>query len=218
MRGARGVLVLGIVTLVAVGAVLFVERGPGTTEPDGEIVFPALLEQVNSVARVRVTGSEGTFTLARDGDAWVVEEKERYPADPDRVHKLLLGAAGMKRLEPKTSNPERYPKLWLEDPSGEDARSAGLALENASGAVLASWVLGDRRPSKSDAGRTELYIRVADDPQAWLVEGSVPGGDKIIDWLDRAVAPHRPRSSARGRGLPPGRRGRRGRQGGSRGQ
>ena len=51
-----------------------------------------------------------------------------------------------------------------------------------------SWVLGDRRPSKSDAGRTELYVRVADDPQAWLVEGSVPGGGKIIDWLDRVVA------------------------------
>ena len=188
MRGARTVLVLGIVTLVAVGAVLFVERGPDTPEPGGDIVFPALLEQVNSVARIRATGSEGTFTLTRDGDAWVVEEKERHPADPDRVHKLLVGAAGMKRLEPKTSDPERYPKLWLEDPTGKDARSVRLVLDDASGAVLADWVLGDRRPSKSDASRTELYIRVADDPQAWLVEGSVPGGDKIIDWLDRTVA------------------------------
>ena len=188
MRGARTVLVLGIATLVAVGAVLFVERGPDTPEPGGDIVFPALLERVNSVARVRVTGSEGTFTLARDGDAWVVEQKERHPADPDRVHKLLVGAAGMKRLEPKTSDPERYPKLWLEDPSGNDARSVRLVLEDASGAALADWVLGDRRPSKSDASRTELYIRVADDPRAWLVEGSVPGGGKIIDWLDRVVA------------------------------
>ena len=188
MRGARAVLILGVVTLVAVGAVLFVERGTDTPEPGGDIVFPALLEQVNSVTRVRVTGSEGTFAVARDGDAWVVEEKERHPADPDRVHKLLVGAAGMKRLEPKTSDPERYPKLWLEDPTGEDARSVGLVLEDASGTVLADWVLGDRRPSKSDASRTELYIRVADDPRAWLVEGSVPGGGKIIDWLDRVVA------------------------------
>ena len=93
----------------------------------------------------------------------------------------------MKRVEPKTSNPDRYPRLWLEDPSGEDAKSVRLVLEDASGSVLADWVLGDRRPSKSDASRTELYIRVADDPQAWLVEGSVPGGGKIIDWLDRAV-------------------------------
>ena len=188
MRGVRAVLVLGVVTLVAVGAVLFLEREPDTAQPGGKIVFPELLERVNSVERVRVTGSEGTFSLARDGGAWVVEEKERYRADPDRVHKLLVGAAGMKRLEPKTSDPDRYPKLWLEDPTGEDARSVGLALEDASGATLADWVLGDRRPSKSDAGRTELYIRVADDPQAWLVEGSVPGGDKVIDWLDRVVA------------------------------
>ena len=188
MRGARAVLVLAVATLVAVGAVVFVERGSDTAEHGAEIVFPALLERVNAVVRVRVTGDEGTFTLVRDGDAWVVAEKERYRADADRVHKLLLGAAGMKRVEPKTSNPERYPKLWLEEPSGKDAKSVRFVLEDASGAVLANWVLGDRRPSKSDASRTELYIRVADDPLAWLVEGSVPGGRQIIDWVDRLVA------------------------------
>ena len=188
MRGTRSVLILAVATLVAVGAVFFVERESSTEDHGGEAVFPALLEQVNSVDRVRVTGNEGAFTLARDGDRWVVEEKERYAADPDRVHKLLLGAAGMKRVEPKTSNPELYPKLWLEDPSGEDAKSVRFVLENASGAALADWVLGDRRPSKSDASRTELFIRVADNPMAWLVEGSVPGGPTIIAWVDRMVA------------------------------
>ena len=188
MRGARAVLILAVVTLVAVGGVLFVERESGPPERVDELVFPGLLERVNSVARVRVTGREGTFTLARDGERWVVEEKERYAADPDRVHRLLLGAAGMKRIEPKTSNPELYPKLWLEDPTGEDAKSVRYVLEDSSGATLANWVLGDRRPSKADATRTELYIRVAGDPPAWLVEGSVPGGPTIIDWLDRIVA------------------------------
>ena len=188
MRGSRSVLILAAVTLVAVGAVFFVERESGTVDHGGEVVFPALLEQVNSVERVRVTGHEGAFTLARDGDRWVVEEKERYAADPDRVHKLLLGAAGMKRVEPKTSNPDLYPKLWLEDPTGEDSKSVRFVLENAAGTALADWVLGDSRPSKSDAARTELFIRVADDPLAWLVEGSVPGGSTIIDWIDRMVA------------------------------
>ena len=188
MRGSRSVLILAAVTVVAVGAVFFVEQESGTVDHGGEVVFPALLGQVNSVERIRVTGHEGAFTLARDGDRWVVEEKERYVADPDRVHKLLLGGAGMKRLEPKTSNPELYPKLWLEDPTGEDSKSVRFVLENASGAALADWVLGDRRSSKSDAARTELFIRVADDPLAWLVEGSVPGGSTIIDWIDRMVA------------------------------
>ena len=188
MRGARSILILAAVTAIVVGAVLSVDRESSTAARSGEIVFPGLLDQVNSVVRVRVTGNEGKFTLARDGDTWVVEEKEHYAADPDRVHKLLLGAAGMKRVEPKTSNPELYPKLWLEDPSSKDAKSVRFVLENASDAELANWVLGDRRPSKSDASRTELYIRVADDPLAWLVEGSVPGGQKIIDWLDRPVA------------------------------
>ena len=188
MRGARSILILAAVTAIVVGAVLSVDRESSTAARSGEIVFPGLLDQVNSVVRVRVTGNEGKFTLTQDRDTWVIEEKEHYAADPDRVHKLLLGAAGMKRVEPKTSNPELYPKLWLEDPSSKDAKSVRFVLENASDAELANWVLGDRRPSKSDASRTELYIRVADDPLAWLVEGSVPGGQKIIDWLDRPVA------------------------------
>ena len=188
MRGGRSMLVLAVVTAIAVGAVLSIDREPGTVAGSGELVFPALLDRVNDVARVRVTGNEGTFTLARDGEVWVVEEKERYPAEPDTMHNLILGAAGLRRVEPKTSNPEHYPKLRLEDPAGEDAQSARFVLEDASGAELARWVLGDRRPSKSDPGRTELYIRTGDDPQAWLVEGSLPGGRTIIDWVDRLVA------------------------------
>ena len=188
MRSARSIFALAAATAVAIGAIIVVDRDSDTTDRAGEAVFPTLFEQLNSVARVRVTGSEGTFNLARSGDAWVVAEKDDYPAEPDRVHKLLVGAAGMTRVEPKTSDPERYASLWLEDPTGEDAKSVGFALENEAGTVLANWVLGNRRPSKSDASRTELYIRVAGDPQAWLAEGSVPGGGDVIDWIDRAVA------------------------------
>ena len=188
MRSARSILVLAAATAIAVVAVIVVDRESDTTERTDEVVFPTLFEQLNSVVRVRVTGREGTFNLVRSGDTWVVEEKDGYPVDPDRVHKLLVGAAGMKRVESKTSDPERYPKLWLEDPTGEDSKSVRFALENDAGTELANWVLGNRRPSKSDATRTELYIRVADDPIAWLAEGSVPGGQGIIDWIDRDVA------------------------------
>ena len=188
MRSARSIFALAAATAIAIGAIIVVDRGSDTTERAGEVVFPNLLGQVNSVVRVRVTGSDGTFSLTRHGDAWAVEEKDGYPADPDRVHKLLVGAAGMTRVEPKTSDPDRYPKLWLEEPTGEGAKSVRFSLENEAGAVLAGWVLGNRRPSKSDASRTELYIRVGDDPLAWLAEGSVPGGSDIVDWIDRAVA------------------------------
>ena len=188
MRSARSTLVLAAATAIAVVAVIVVDRESDTTERTDEVVFPTLFEQLNSVVRVRVTGREGIFNLVRSGDTWVVEEKDGYPVDPDRVHKLLVGAAGMKRVESKTSDPERYPKLWLEDPTGEDSKSVHFALENDAGTELANWVLGNRRPSKSDATRTELYIRVADDPMAWLAEGSVPGGQGILDWIDRGVA------------------------------
>ena len=188
MRGSRTILILAALTAVVGGAALFMDREPSAIARGGELVFPALLDQVNSVARVRVTGSEGAFTLGRNSGRWVVEEKEGHPADPDKMHTLILGAAGMKRVEPKTSNPGLYSRIWLEDPTGKDAKSARFVFEDAAGAELADWVLGNRRPSKSDPARTEFYIRVGEDPQAWLVEGSMPSARTTIDWVDRLVA------------------------------
>ena len=86
MRSARSILVLAAATAIAVGAVIVVDRDSDTTERAGEVVFPTLFEQLNSVVRVRVTASEGTFNLVRSGDTWGVEEKDGYPVDPDRVH------------------------------------------------------------------------------------------------------------------------------------
>ena len=188
MRSGRSILVLAVVTAVAVGAVLSIDREPGTVAGSGELVFPALLDRVNDVARVRVTGNEGTFTLARDGEAWVVEEKERYPAEPDRMHNLILGAAGSGGSSRRRAIPSTTRSSGSKIPPARTRSRPASCSKTHRGAELARWVLGNRRPSKSDPGRTELYIRTGDDPQAWLVEGSLPGGRAIIDWVDRLVA------------------------------
>ncbi|MBF2761524.1 MAG: DUF4340 domain-containing protein [Ectothiorhodospiraceae bacterium AqS1] len=189
MRGFRWILVLIVLVVATVGAVYLSDRA--SEEPvaakDGT-VFPDLLDRINDVARIRIDGAGEPFRIARTDDAWVVEEKDGYPASRDRVHRLLLGGASFEYLEPKTSRPDYYPELGVEDPEEEGADSLRIRLEDASGEELARWVLGNRRSSGANRDRPEVYVRIADDPQVWLVEGSVPTGRSAVDWMERDIA------------------------------
>ncbi len=187
MRGFRWILVLVVLVVVAVGAVYLSDRTSERVAGGDETAFPHLLDRINEVARIRIEGYGDPFHIVRADDAWVVEEKDGYPANPDRVYRLLVGGASLKLLEPKTSRPEYYSELGVEDPQEEGADSLRVRLEGAGGEELARWVIGNRRSSGANRDRSELYVRIADDPQVWLVEGSLPSGRSAVDWSVRDV-------------------------------
>lgn len=188
MRGFRWILVLIVLVVATVGAVYLSDRAPEEEiAANDETVFPQLLDRINEVARIRIEGADDPFHIVRADDAWVLEEKDRYPAARDRVHRLLLGGASLKFLEPKTSRVEYYSELGVEDPDEEGADSLRIRLESADGEELARWVLGNRRTSGANRDRSELYVRIADDPQVWLVEGSMPSGRSAVDWAERDI-------------------------------
>ena len=144
MRSARSIMILAGVTAAAIGGVFFVEREPDTVEHGGETVFPAVLDQVNSVARVRVTGKEGTFTLGRDGDTWVVEDKDRYAADPDRVHRLPPRRGGDEAGRAEDRQPGVLPEALAR---GSVRRGCEVGALRAGGRIgRRACGLGARRP------------------------------------------------------------------------
>ncbi|WP_025769672.1 DUF4340 domain-containing protein [Thioalkalivibrio sp. HK1] len=188
MRGFRWIFVLIVLVVATVGAVYWSDRAPEEDlAANDETVFPSLFDRINEVARIRIEGADDPFHIVRADDAWMLEEKDGYPAARDRVHRLLLGGASLKYLEPKTSRPEYYSELGVEDPDEAGADSLRIRLESAAGEELARWVLGNRRTSGANRDRSELYVRIADDPQVWLVEGSVPSGRSAVDWAQRDI-------------------------------
>ena len=64
---------------------------------------------------------------------------------PDKVRALVVALADMRLIEAKTSMPERYARLEVEDPEPEDAKSRLVRVESADGTVLAEVILGKRR-------------------------------------------------------------------------
>ena len=189
MRG-KGFLALIAVTLaVLAGAMLLVKRDLSQAPEVGALLFPGLLARVNDVVQVDVRAGAGTFRLERKGNTWVAPGRSDYPLSGDKVHNLVVGAAGLERLEPKTGDPARFAELGLRDPGEPDARSVEFQLRAGGDEVLAQFIVGERRPAKGDPNRTEYFVRVAGEERSWLVRGTLPGDvDDLVGWLERRIA------------------------------
>ena len=189
MKRIRSLVILAVLALAAVIAALALrtETGDSAIPGEGELVFPGLLSRVDEVRRIHAVSGGETFTLAHDGERWTMPERDGYRAVPDKIHKLVVGAAGLERREPKTSDPSRYPRLGLDDPAEEGSGSIRFTLEDDAAEVLADFVIGNREASRIDLSLSEFYLREPDEPQSWLVEGKLSVSRDPVEWLEREV-------------------------------
>lgn len=187
MLGRKTILVLAAVTVVVALAAIFSKQDSSAIPGQGEPLFPELMAQINDARQVSGVSSDGSFTIKRRDDGWVVKEKSDYPADADKVHRLLLGTAQLKRIEPKTRKPELYAQLGVEDVDADGSESLKFTLKNAGGDALADFILGTRRPATGNPNLSEYFVRVPGNPQTWLVEGKLPDDKNPINWVDREI-------------------------------
>ena len=187
MLGRKTILVLAAVTVVVALAAIFSKQDSSAIPGQGEPLFPELMAQINDARQVSGISSDGSFTIKRRDDGWVVEEKSNYAADADKVHRLLLGTAQLTRIEPKTRKPEFYAQLGVEDVDADGSQSLKFTLKNAGGDALADFILGTRRPATGNPNLSEYFVRVPGNPQTWLVEGKLPDDKNPINWIDREI-------------------------------
>jgi hypothetical protein len=184
MRSSQTLVILGLVTLAIVLAAIFSQRESTGIPRQGEPLFPELMANINDTAEVIRVSKDEALTLARHDGRWVVKEKANYPADVDKVHQLLVGTAQLRRVEPKTRKPELYDRLGVEDVDKEGAKSTKILLKNGNGSVLADFVLGENHWVTGQPSLRQYYVRLPDDPQAWLVEGNIPDDKSTNHWLN----------------------------------
>ena len=187
MRRYRTLVVLAVLAVAAAAAAVLVQREDAGIAQSGEKLFPDLLERLGEVTRVEATHAGETVTLALADDSWSVTGHYGYPAETAEVRGLLVGAAELVRVEPKTANAEHYTRLELEDPADEDAESFGYVMKDAGGESIAGVVVGKRRFVHTTPGVDEYFVRVAGDPRVWLVSGRIPRNRQAVDWLRREV-------------------------------
>jgi hypothetical protein len=178
----RGIVVL-LVALVVLGAlVVFGQRDHTPPSTSGAVFLPELQSALNDVQSVTITksGNEKVATLEKSGDAWVVAEKNRYPADLGKLRQGLRALAEAKVLETKTSNPEFYDKLGVQDVAGANATGLAVTL-SAPGKSFGTLILGDAHGTK------QRYVRRAAEPQSYLLDHNPDFPKNTAQWLDARI-------------------------------
>lgn len=189
----RRLQVLGLVAIVAVVLGVFLSnRNKGSDASGTKVLVPVLEKRLNDVASVRIEGGATPFTLKKDGERWVVEEKAGYAADDTKLRQLLIELRRARRLEQKTASAAGFTQLGVQEPGTEGATSRALVLLDAKGEEITRVIVGNRRFGKGTAqgpvrADEESYVRVAGDEHAWLAAGKLAFETDPLRWLDQSL-------------------------------
>lgn len=180
---SRKLLILAIVAVVAVGGGLWL-AGRQTSTPSGEAatLYPALKKELDSVTAIRIVKAGGATAveLKRGESGWTVSERANYPADEAKLRKLVTNLAEARLVEEKTSTPENYPTLGVEDIGSDGA--GGMQLE----------IDGPKQPVKLIVGKLATggkshYVRRAGEPQSWLINKDIDTSASPDQWLRKNI-------------------------------
>lgn len=193
----------GVVVLL--GVFIAGREGSGDRIAEGlQPVFPELkaeLEQLQALSIRKQTG-ELLVRAERSGDEWRIMNRDGYPADRKRIRDLLTALAEAKLQEAKTTNPEWYQRLGVQDvPTTFDASAAkpekeadphDFSAKEKDGPRLVSVTLGDGSEKALIVGeRAEgwkaHYARVPGDVQSWVLDREVRISMDTLAWMDVRV-------------------------------
>jgi hypothetical protein len=172
---------------ISVLAVVVVWRGDREVShaPSGQRALPGLADKLGELAWLRLTRGPMTVNFAAIDKQWTVVEKGNYPADQDRVRKLLLQLAELELIEPKTDRAELLARLDLDDPA--NGKSTLVTAQDRGGALVAQLIIGRRRPNDIGGGDPGVYVRKPDGDQAWLARGSFELDGDALAWINRRI-------------------------------
>ncbi len=188
---SRTLLILSIAAILAVGAGLWFSRQPSSPSAGayGEL-YPRLKEQLGSISAVRIFDAGEVLAVelvpeespqeATPGKRWGVAERAGYPADESMLRQLLLSIAEATIYEEKTSNPEQYATLGVEDVSAADA--SGIRIELTGPQPAVNLIVG-----KHGVSARSTYVRRAAESRSWLIDTRIDADTAPDAWLRESI-------------------------------
>lgn len=180
---SRKLSILAIVAVLAVAAGLWLAgRQTSPASIESAALYPDLKHELGSITALRIVKAGGKPALeVKHGEGgWTVADSHNYPADEAKLRKLVTSLTEAKVLEEKTSNPESYKALGVEDIS--DAAAGGVQLELDGLKQPIKLIVG-----KQAQGAQSQYVRRAGEPKSWLVNKSIDTSSSADQWLRKEV-------------------------------
>ncbi len=172
-------LLVAAIVVIVLGVWLSSRKVQIADNAAGTPVLKALKAQVNDVTEVRVSKGDGSrATLRKQPAGWIVGERE-YPADTTKVRRLLIDLSSLQSIEAKTSDPEKYAQLGVEDVNKPTA--TGLRIEAVTPQQTHGIIIGNTSGAKSE------YVRAMDAKQSVLATPIIQANADPKQWLDTSL-------------------------------
>ena len=180
----RALLVLGLVVVAAAGlAWWLLDRQAQGDEVSDALALPGFAARVDAIDRIEVLGAGAAplVLIEKSDGTWRMPDRDGWPANQREVGSALFRLGQARRLEAKTADPKRHVRLGVEDVAAPDAKGTQLRLSGGEGPPVHVTV-GNNHPSLGGS-----YVRIGDDPQAWLLDEDIAPARSAPDWLDRRL-------------------------------
>jgi hypothetical protein len=153
----------------------------------GRLMFPGLAPKLQDATRIEITHQDKTTAIEKHGDTWGLVDRGGYVVQASKLRGMLTALTELRLVEQRTSDPDQFNRLGLEDPNGKTGTSNLLRVLDASGKPIVALVVGHRRVRTQGNVPEQVYVRRTDDNQTWLAEGSLQVDADPQLWLERDI-------------------------------
>jgi hypothetical protein len=173
-------------TTLAVGSVWWQGRVSGAATQTGK-VLPGFTADMPQVRVITIATSRETFTIVRQGNQWVMPERDNYPVADAALSDFAKAMSGLSYKDLRTSDPNQFAKLSVDDPKAGGAGTL-ITVKGATGQILASLHV-------AQIGQA-LFVRKAGTNDVFEAAGAMPNVMSAARWLDLKVLEIMPESIA----------------------
>jgi hypothetical protein len=183
------VLVVIAVLALAGGWYFGAAERPGEQQAysGGRLMFADLAPRLQDAARIEIVHQGKPTAIAKHGDSWGLVDRDGYPVQASKLRGMLTALTELRLVEPRTTDPEQFGRIGLEDPTAKTGSSNLLRVLDASGKPIAALIVGHRRVRTQGNVPEQVYVRRPDENSTWLAEGSLQVDADPQLWLDRDV-------------------------------
>lgn len=170
-------LSVAALAIILIASWLGFARKPGG-EPSAPL-YPELKGQLAKVTAVKIyKGNEQLLVEAARGESgWTIKQRFDYAGDASKINGLLLALEEATLLEEKTSNPDNYAALGVQDLSAD---ATGSRIELAGVEPPIKLIVG-----KSATAGSGTYVRRAGEAKSWLIGKQLNAPADAAAWLKR---------------------------------
>ncbi len=136
-----------------------------------------------SIASIRIGTGDDALTLVRQGPQFVVASKQGYPADTEKINRLLIDLTDLRVTELVTDDEENHESLHVT----EDNVESLVRFFDQSDTLMTGIAIGSRHIVEGGTGPSQSYVRLLSSSNVFLAQDAPSVEDSAIEYLDRNI-------------------------------